>query len=83
MQLHAAPDGTVATVEVAGDGPGFRPDLLETAFQRFVRGDRVRTPLRSGVGLGLAIVVAHGRVVKARNGPPFGGAVVTTALPFA
>jgi two-component system, OmpR family, sensor kinase len=84
--VHIAPDRAFATLEVADDGPGFPPALLDSAFQRFVRGDRARTPRGSGAGLGLsivrAIVVAHGGSVAARNGAPLGGAVVTAQLPL-
>jgi len=86
VAVRVARNRRFATLEVADDGPGFPPGLLNTAFERFVRGDRARTPRRSGAGLGLsivrAIVVAHGGVVAARNGPPLGGAVVTAQLPL-
>eukprot|EP01032_Pedospumella_encystans_P033560 gene33560-37928_t len=48
---------------VTDDGPGFPPDLVEHAFERFARGDAARHR-EGGVGLGLAlvqaIVTAHG-----------------------
>jgi two-component system OmpR family sensor kinase len=85
VRVHIAPDRAFATLEVADDGPGYPATLLDSAFQRFVRGDRARTR-GSGAGLGLsivrAIVVAHGGSVAARNGPPLGGAVVTAQLPL-
>jgi two-component system, OmpR family, sensor kinase len=75
--------GTV-TLEVADDGPGFPPGLLDSAFERFARGDPARTRGTSGAGLGLSIVrvvvVAHGGTVEARNGVPLGGAVITVRL---
>jgi signal transduction histidine kinase len=68
---------------VADDGPGFPPDLLPRAFERFARGDRARG--RGGTGLGLAIVSGVARAlggdVSARNGPPLGGATVDVTLP--
>jgi signal transduction histidine kinase len=78
-------DRTWARLEWADDGPGFPPDLLESAFERFVRGaeSRART---SGAGLGLsivrAVVAAHGGAAQIRNGPPLGGGVVTVRLPL-
>ena len=61
------------------DGPGFPPDLLPRAFDRFVKG--VDSP---GAGLGLAIardlVLAHGGTIEARN-LPAGGAEVRFTLP--
>ena len=56
-------------IAVRDGGPGFPPDLLEEAFERFTRGQRGRTG--EGVGLGLSIVsaiaAAHGGSVEARN----------------
>lgn len=73
-----------ACVEWADDGPGFPAGLLESAFERFVRGDASRTPA-TGAGLGLSIVravaTAHGGTARLSNGPPLGGAVVTLRLP--
>ncbi|GAB2808917.1 ATP-binding protein [Actinoallomurus bryophytorum] len=73
------------TLEAADDGPGFPPGLLDSAFERFARGDPARTRGASGAGLGLSIVlavtVAHGGSVEAGNGAPLGGAVVTVRLP--
>ena len=76
-------DEAEAVVEWADDGPGFPPDLLDAAFERFVRGDRARGS-GSGAGLGLsivrAIVAAHGGTAHLANGAPLGGAVVTVRL---
>ena len=81
--VGAAPDTVM--VEVADDGPGFPPGIIDQAFDRFVRGDEARTRAAAGAGLGLAIVrgvaAAHGGSVAARNGGPLGGAAVTVHLP--
>lgn len=86
VTLAAAPypGGTSApgvAVIVQDDGPGFPPDLLPHAFDRFVKG--VDSP---GAGLGLAIardlVIAHGGTIEARN-LPAGGAEVRFTLPGA
>jgi signal transduction histidine kinase len=86
VQIRVGRDGGFATLEVADDGPGFRADIRDAAFERFVRGDSARTPGASGAGLGLSIVravaAAHGGTVTAHNGPPLGGAVVTARLPL-
>ena len=54
---------------VRDHGPGFPPDFLEHAFERFTRADAGRSG--GGAGLGLAIVqaiaAAHGGVAEARN----------------
>jgi two-component system OmpR family sensor kinase len=86
VRVDVSRDGVSATLEVADDGPGFPQSLQDAVFERFVRGDRARTPRGSGAGLGLsivrAVVTAHGGVVDVRNGEPLGGAVVTAHLPL-
>jgi two-component system OmpR family sensor kinase len=75
------------TIEAADDGPGFPPDFLGSAFERFTRADTARTRGKAGAGLGLSIVrsvvTAHGGTIAAGNGPPLGGAVITIHLPAA
>ncbi len=56
-------DGAVAVVEVADDGPGFPPEILGSAFERFVRGDEARTRGRTGAGLGLSIARSYAEAV--------------------
>jgi two-component system, OmpR family, sensor kinase len=74
-------DGRVE-LHVRDDGPGFPPEFLDAAFERFTRADPARG--RGGAGLGLAIVDliarAHGGAAGARNRPA-GGADVWIALP--
>jgi two-component system OmpR family sensor kinase len=91
---HAPDHGLVAitltaddrdvTVSIADDGPGFPPDFLPHAFERFRRADTARTRADGGSGLGLAIVEtiigAHHGVARAANRPG-GGAVVDLVLP--
>jgi len=76
-------DGRVE-LHVRDDGPGFPPEFLDTAFERFTRADPARG--RGGAGLGLAIVDliarAHGGAAGACNRPA-GGADVWIALPCA
>ncbi|MFC4066191.1 ATP-binding protein [Actinoplanes subglobosus] len=77
-------DGADACIEWADDGPGFPPNLLDQAFERFVRGDPSRTaPTGAGLGLSIvrAVVTAHDGTALLRNGPPLSGAVVTVRLP--
>jgi signal transduction histidine kinase len=78
----SARGGNDVVVAVADDGPGFAPDFLPRAFERFTRADEARA--RGGAGLGLSIVAAiaatHGGTVYAANRPG-GGAVVTITLP--
>jgi two-component system OmpR family sensor kinase len=76
-----ARDGRVE-LSVADEGPGFPPDFLPHAFERFTRADEART--RGGSGLGLAIVDAvaraHGGEARAANRVP-AGALVTLTIP--
>jgi signal transduction histidine kinase len=71
-------------LHVRDDGPGFPPDFLDAAFERFTRADPARG--RGGAGLGLAIVDviarAHGGAAGAANRAG-GGADVWISLPCA
>ena len=93
-QRHA-PAGSAVTVtatrsadgveiEVCDSGPGFPPEFLPSAFERFQRADAARGRDDGGTGLGLAIVralvEAHGGHVDADN-QPGGGARVWLTLP--
>jgi two-component system, OmpR family, sensor kinase len=87
------PEGTTVTVTVRrdgfavhDDGPGFPPDLVDHAFERFARGDAARTRGQEvGVGLGLslveAIVTAHRGRVTLRSTP--GDTTIDVSLPGA
>ena len=74
-------DGTL-WLHVHDEGPGFPPQFIATAFERFTRADHARA--RGGSGLGLAIVRtiarAHGGEAHASNGSE-GGARVSIELP--
>jgi two-component system OmpR family sensor kinase len=76
--------GPVAVIEVADRGPGFDGSFLARAFERFERGNAVRSGHGEGHGLGLAItrsiVRAHGGEAHAMNRPG-GGAVVRLEFP--
>jgi signal transduction histidine kinase len=82
VTLSAAESGGSVELGVRDQGPGFPPELIDTAFERFTRGDRARS--RGGTGLGLAIVDAvaraHGGEARAEN-KAGGGAVVVIELP--
>jgi signal transduction histidine kinase len=77
VRLWARPNGTCAELHVSDEGPGFPPEFIDRAFERFSRADVARA--RGGTGLGLAIVEtiarAHGGRVGAVN-PPDRGADV-------
>ena len=83
VELTATIAGDRVELHVRDDGPGFPPDLLEHAFERFSRAGTARS--RGHAGLGLAIVdsvaKAHGGTAGAANRPE-GGADVWIALPL-
>ena len=82
-RVHTPPGTTVEVALVAGqntvtilvtdDGPGFPPELQETLFERFARGDDSRSRASGSTGLGLAIVRSvvegHGGTVTAESVP--------------
>jgi signal transduction histidine kinase len=81
VTLGAVAHDSVVELHVRDSGPGFPPDFIDSAFERFTRGDGARS--RGGAGLGLAIVAAiatsHGGGAHAAN-LPAGGADVWIAL---
>lgn len=76
----------MAVISVSDSGPGFRPDFIAHAFERFRRDDAARARDGGCSGLGLAIVDAIARAhrgrAEARNRPG-GGATVDLAIPLA
>jgi heavy metal sensor kinase len=80
--VAAHDEGGAVTLTVTDEGPGFPPEMLERAFERFARADAGRTS--EGAGLGLAIVqaiaTAHGGMASAHNREE-GGAEVSITLP--
>jgi two-component system, OmpR family, sensor kinase len=82
VRMWARRNGEVVELHVSDGGPGFPPDFISHAFERFSRADEARG--RGGTGLGLAIVEtiarAHGGRARATN-PPGGGADVWIELP--
>ena len=80
--LAATEQAGSVELHVTDEGPGFPPELLGSAFERFSRGDPARG--RGGSGLGLAIVEAvaeaHGGGAHAANRER-GGADVWISLP--
>ena len=82
ITLTARPAGDAVEIHVTDDGPGFPPDFLDRAFERFTRAPGAR---EGGSGLGLAIVAtvadAHGGSAQAAN-RPVGGADVWLVIPL-
>lgn len=73
-----------ALLVVEDTGAGFEPDVLDSAFEPFTRGEADRAGTAPGAGLGLAIVrviaTAHGGCVTASNREG-GGARLALELP--
>jgi two-component system, OmpR family, sensor kinase len=84
VRMWARPNGNAVELHVSDEGPGFPPEFIGHAFDRFSRADEARG--RGGTGLGLAIVEtiarAHGGAAHAANDPG-GGADVWVELPAA
>jgi two-component system, OmpR family, sensor kinase len=82
VRMWARRNGSVVELHVRDQGPGFDPEFIGRAFERFSRADEARG--RGGTGLGLAIVEtiarAHGGSAHVANRPE-GGADVWIDLP--
>jgi two-component system, OmpR family, sensor histidine kinase BaeS len=84
VEVAVGAAGGMATVTVHDDGPGFPPEFIEHAFDRFSRADGARERSGGGAGLGLAIakqlIEAHAGAIRIERGP---GATVLFWLPRA
>ncbi len=80
LWARAADGGT--ELGVSDSGPGFPPDFLPHAFERFRRADAARSDGGTGLGLAIAdaIAAAHGGRARAANSPG-GGAEVWIEIP--
>ena len=56
VEVGLTVDGETAILTVADNGPGIAPELMGKLFDRFVRGDSVRTGTEGSTGLGLSVV---------------------------
>jgi signal transduction histidine kinase len=69
VELSAAERNGSVELHVRDEGPGFPPEFLPRAFERFSRPDEARSGSGAGLGLALAqaIAVAHGGFAGAAN----------------
>jgi signal transduction histidine kinase len=85
IRLEAeAVDGERLELRVRDEGPGFPPELVRRAFDRFARSDEARAGAGSGLGLTIvdAVARAHGGSASAANAGPAGACVaITLPLP--
>ncbi len=79
--LSARPRDGLVELHVEDEGPGFPPEFIASAFDRFSRSLESRTGRGSGLGLSIVELIAraHGGTVGARNRPD-GGADVWVAV---
>jgi signal transduction histidine kinase len=82
VSLSAAEGEDEVEIHVVDQGPGFPPEFLERAFERFSRAASARRDGGSGLGLAIVRTVAHahGGEAHAANGDA-GGADVWLTLP--
>jgi two-component system OmpR family sensor kinase len=83
ITIHAQAENGTAELHVTDEGPGFEPEFLDHAFERFTRSDDAREG--EGSGLGLAIVETIARAHRGSAGAsnrPGGGADVWISLPL-
>lgn len=84
VRVAAGVSPQAAHIEIDDDGPGIPAELIERAFEPFVRLDPARHHAGGSVGLGLAIarscIRAHGGSLTLRNRPE-GGLRAAVQLP--
>lgn len=76
------PQGGQIRIQVRDHGPGFPPDFLPHAFDRFTQADRARATTGAGLGLAItaAIVRSCGGDYGATNHPDGGATAWITLL---
>ena len=82
VEVRVSRDGEFVELCVSDDGPGFSPEGLQRAFDRFWRDDETRNLPGSGLGLAIAkaTVERFGGTIAIANGDG-GGAVVRLRFP--
>jgi two-component system OmpR family sensor kinase len=77
IELSATASDGVVELHVRDGGPGFPPEFLGAAFERFTRADPARGGGSAGLGLSIVSVIAaaHGGTARAENMSPRGAHV--------
>ena len=77
--------GGCAYIRVRDNGIGMPPELLDSAFELFVQGERTLDRPEGGLGMGLTlvkrIVELHGGAISAASAGPGQGSEFTVSLP--
>ncbi len=86
VQMRLEQRGAAAYLHVIDNGIGMSKQLIETAFDLFVQGDRALDRSEGGLGIGLTlvkrIVALHGGRVQATSAGPGQGTEFTVSLPI-
>jgi len=87
IEISVQPDGDHIQIQVTDTGVGIPADVLPSIFNRFRESLEGSSKMRSGLGLGLAIVghlvELHNGSIKAESAGPGKGAVFTLRFPLA
>jgi PAS domain S-box-containing protein len=85
IRVSVREEGTDAVFRVEDTGIGINADALSRIFDLFVQGDTLTGRVRSGLGVGLAVVrhlvELHGGMVQASSGGRGKGSTFTVRLP--
>jgi signal transduction histidine kinase len=87
IQVAVRRDGADALLQIRDDGQGMPPELVRSAFDLFVQGDRPLARDSGGLGIGLTLAQRlaqlHGGQITAESAGAGAGATFTVRLPAA
>lgn len=85
IQLTVRPDGADALLQLQDDGQGMSPELVRSAFDLFVQGERGPSRETGGLGIGLTLAQRlaqlHGGAITAASAGPGQGSTFSLRLP--
>jgi PAS domain S-box-containing protein len=85
IRLKAWQEGATAVIEIADDGVGIPPEMLDKVFSLFTQVGRTLDRAQGGLGIGLylvrSLVEMHGGSVTAASEGPGRGSVFTVRMP--